>query len=149
MYYVFFLHSSISGHSGCFSVLAIVYNASMNIGVYVSFQIVVLSRYMPRRGIVGSYGSSTFSLKKFIGLLCLDCGGPLLLPTAFSSRSWWGPLCLGVRAPRCRGFSCCRAWPLGAQASVVAARGLRSYGLQALEYRLASCGTQLRPMGSS
>ena len=33
----------------------------MNIVVHVSFQIMVFSRYMPRSGIAGSYGSSIFS----------------------------------------------------------------------------------------
>ena len=33
----------------------------MNIGVNVSFQIRVFSRYLPRSGISGSYGNSTFS----------------------------------------------------------------------------------------
>ena len=33
----------------------------MNTGVHVSFQIMFFSRYMPRSGIAGSYGSSTFS----------------------------------------------------------------------------------------
>ena len=33
----------------------------MNIGVHVSFLIIVLSGYMPRSGIAGSYGSSIFS----------------------------------------------------------------------------------------
>ena len=32
----------------------------MNIGVHVSFWIMVFSRYMPRSGIVGSHGSSIF-----------------------------------------------------------------------------------------
>ena len=32
----------------------------MNIQVHVSFQIIVLSGYMPRSGIVGSYGNSSF-----------------------------------------------------------------------------------------
>ena len=35
--------------------------AAMNIGVHVSFWIIVLSRYMPRSGIAGSHGSSIFS----------------------------------------------------------------------------------------
>ena len=43
---------------GYFRVLAIVNSAAMNIGVHVSFQIMVSSRYMPRSGIAGSYGSS-------------------------------------------------------------------------------------------
>ena len=37
---------------------------------------------------------------------------------------------------------CCGAWPLGMQASVVVAHGLSSRGLQALECKLSSCGTQ-------
>ena len=40
------------------------------------------------------------------------------------------------------GFSCCRAWALGTQASVVVACGLSSCGLRALERRLSSCGTR-------
>ena len=51
-----------SGQLGCFQVLAIVNNAAMNMRVYDSFQIMVFSRYMPRSGIVGSYGCSVFSL---------------------------------------------------------------------------------------
>ena len=33
----------------------------MNTGVYISFQTIVFSRYIPRSGIAGSYGSSVFS----------------------------------------------------------------------------------------
>ena len=48
---------------GCFHVMAIVNSAAMNIGMHVTFQIRVFipSRYMPRSGITGSYGSSVFS----------------------------------------------------------------------------------------
>ena len=60
MYHIFFIHSSVDGHLGCFHVLAIVNSAAKNIGVHVSFGIRVLSGYMPRSGIVGSYGSSIF-----------------------------------------------------------------------------------------
>ena len=45
-----------------------------------------------------------------------------------------------VWASHCGGFSCCRVRALGAQASVVVARGLGSCGSQALERRLSSCG---------
>ena len=58
MYHIFFIHSSVNGHLGCFHVLAI---AAMNIGVHVSFQIIVFSRYIPRSGIAGSYGNFIFS----------------------------------------------------------------------------------------
>ena len=60
-YHIFFIQSSINGHVGCFHVLAIVNSAAVNTGVHVSFQIMVFSRYMPRSGIAGSYGSSIFS----------------------------------------------------------------------------------------
>ena len=48
----------------------------------------------------------------------------------------------GVRASHCGGFSCCRAWALGARTSVVVARGLSSCGSWALERKLSSCGTR-------
>ena len=60
MYHIF-IHSSVDGHLGCFHVLAIVNSAAVNIGVHVSFRILVLSGYMPRSGIAGSYGNSIFS----------------------------------------------------------------------------------------
>ena len=41
--------------------LATVSCVAMNIGVHVSFQIIFFSGYMPRNGIAGSHGSSTFS----------------------------------------------------------------------------------------
>ena len=57
MYHSFYIHSSISGHLGCFRVLAIVNSAAMNNGIRVSFSILVSSGYMPKSGIAGSYGS--------------------------------------------------------------------------------------------
>ena len=52
----FFIHSSVDGHPGCFHVLAIVNSAAMNNGIHVSLSILISSGYMPRSGIVGSYG---------------------------------------------------------------------------------------------
>ena len=56
MHHNFFIHSSVSGHLGCFHVLAITNGAAMNNGIHVSFSILVSSGYMPRSGITGSYG---------------------------------------------------------------------------------------------
>ena len=60
MYHIF-IHSSITGVMGCFHVLAIVNSMAMNIGVHVSFWTMVFSKYMPRCGTAGSYGSFIFS----------------------------------------------------------------------------------------
>ena len=63
MHHIFFIHSFVEGYLGCFHVLATVNSAAMNIGVHVSFEIIVLSGYMPRSEIA-RYGNSIFIFLK-------------------------------------------------------------------------------------
>ena len=70
MYHIFIIHSSVDGQLGCFQVLTIVNSASVNIGVHVSFQSMVLSGYMPRSGIAGLF-SIFISNFSFLGTFTL------------------------------------------------------------------------------
>ena len=58
--YIFFIHLSVDVHLGCFQVMAIVNSTAVNIGLFVSFWIRFLCRYMPMSRISESYGSSIF-----------------------------------------------------------------------------------------
>ena len=61
MYHIVLIHSSVHEHLGCFYVLAIANSAAMNIRVHVSISRKVLSGYMPKSGIAGSYSGSMYS----------------------------------------------------------------------------------------
>ena len=54
IYHIFIIHPSVDGHLDCLHVLTVVDSAPMNTGTHGSFQIMVLSWYMPRTGIFGS-----------------------------------------------------------------------------------------------
>ena len=77
----------------------------------------------------------------FIYLFIFGCFGSSLLPVGFL-QLWRAGATLhcSVRASHCGGFSCCRAWASGAQASVVVACGLSRCGSWVVEHRLSSCG---------
>jgi hypothetical protein len=59
MYHIFCIHSSVEGHLGSFQLLAFINKAARDILEHVSFlPFGTSSGYMPRRGIVGSSGST-------------------------------------------------------------------------------------------
>ena len=63
-HHIFFIHSSVNGYLVCFHVFAIISSDAMNIGVHISFQIIVFPGYMTRNEIAGSYGNSIFNFIK-------------------------------------------------------------------------------------
>ena len=83
MYHIFFIHSSVNGYLGGFHVLATVNNTAMNIGVHVSFSIMVFSGYMPSSGIVGSHDSFIAS---FLTPYCLPLVDVLIYSPTNSAR---------------------------------------------------------------
>ena len=57
MYHNLFIRSSVDGYLGCFCMLDIVNSGTVNIGLHLSFSIMVSSWCMPTSGIAGSYGN--------------------------------------------------------------------------------------------
>ena len=72
IYHIFFIHSSISGHLGCFSILVTLNNAAMNIGGAYTFSNLCFVSFgsTSRNRNVDLYGSSIFNF----------CGLSILIP---------------------------------------------------------------------
>ena len=82
-----------------------------------------------------------------IAIFCFcffGCAGSSLLCVGFLYlRPTGATVCWGAWVSHCGGFSCCRAQAIGAWASVVVARGLKSAGSVVVAHRLscsAACG---------
>ena len=72
-YHIFFVHSPVHGHLGCFHVLTIVNSALWTLGCMYFFQnrVLVFSSYIPRSGIAGSY--CNYFLSNFHTVLRTGC----------------------------------------------------------------------------
>ena len=76
MYHIFLIHLFISGHLGCFYIMAIMNNVGLNLRVHVSFQDLDFSSfgYIPRDGIARSHESSVFNFVSVCVCVCVFLG---------------------------------------------------------------------------
>ena len=62
MYHVFFIHSSVDGHLGCFHVLAVVNSASVNSGVHVFNYLIKVCGYLPFKYVIPCFSGGVWTL---------------------------------------------------------------------------------------
>ena len=80
MYHNFFIHSSVNERLGCFHVLTFVNSATMNIGVHVSFSIMIFWGHMPSSEIAGDMVVS-FLVFQILSILFSIVAVSIYIPT--------------------------------------------------------------------